>query len=71
MTFFGVIFIISTTLVLIFKKEDIRKDKDEHHEESLEENLSVKQTYRLMWKLVWLPPIKTMILIMMTVKVKY
>lgn len=69
MTFFGVIFIISTTLVLILKKEDNRKDKDEHHEESLEENLSVKQTYRLMWKLVWLPPIKTMILIMMTVKV--
>lgn len=73
MNFFGVIFIVSTTFVLIFKKEEERldDDSDKDHHQSIEEKLSVAQTYKLMWKLVWLPSIKTIILIMMTVRVRY
>lgn len=66
MYFFGIVFLVSTTLVLLFKKEE-----DTHtNENSLESKLTVGQTYKLMWKILWLVPVKKMILILMTVKVK-
>lgn len=70
MNFFGIVFIVSTTFVLIFKKEvdNSRDEGDKDH--SLEDSLTVKQTYGLMWKLVWLPSIKKIILILMTAKVR-
>jgi hypothetical protein len=73
MLFFGVLFIISTTLVLLFKREIERKDSDpsDKKEHSIEDDLTVKQTYKLMWKIVWLAPIKKIMLILMTVKVKF
>jgi hypothetical protein len=64
MLFFGIVFIATTTLVLVFKKEEKTSLED-----SGEKNLSVKETYGLMWQICWLKPIKTMILILMTVKV--
>lgn len=66
MYFFGIVFLVSTTLVLIFKKEE-----DTHtNENSLESKLTVRQTYNLMWKILWLVPVKKMILILLTVKVE-
>ena len=72
MIFFGILFIISTTLVLLFKREIERKDSDpsEKKEHSIEDDLTVKQTYKLMWNILWLAPIKKIILVLMTVKVK-
>ncbi len=70
MFFFGLIFIFSTTLVLLFKKEIDHHEDEPAHKKSYEENLSVKQTYKLMWQILWLAPIKKIILILMTVKVK-
>lgn len=76
MNWFGVLFIVSTTLVFLFKKEtepeqdNVKQLKeDEEEEESIEENLSVKETYKLMWKILWLSPVKKLIIILMTVKV--
>lgn len=63
MVFFGIVFIVSTTLVMIFKKE-----VNDHVEED-EEEFTVKETYFQMWKILWLAPVKKLILILMTVKV--
>jgi len=62
MVFFGIVFIVSTTLVMIFKKE-----VNDHVEED-EEEFTVKETYFQMWKILWLAPVKKLILILMTVK---
>jgi hypothetical protein len=76
MNFFGIVFIVSTTLLMILKKEENPNDQASLDERrlsektrSLDENLSVKETYGLMWQICWLKPIQTMILILMTVKV--
>lgn len=75
MNWFGVIFIVSTTLVFIFKKEiepehdNAKQLKDDDEEASIEDNLTVRETYKLMWKILWLAPIKKLIIILMTVKV--
>ncbi|CAF0971281.1 unnamed protein product [Brachionus calyciflorus] len=72
MYFFGLVFLVSTTLVLIFKKEEESDSEFESKKEvSLEENLTVTQTYKLMWKILWLVPVKKMILILMTVKIGF
>ncbi len=63
MYFFGIVFVVSTTLVLLFKKEI-----NQHN--SGEEEFTVKETYLQMWKIVWLAPIKKLALILLTVKVK-
>jgi hypothetical protein len=81
MHFFGIVFIVSTTLVLLFKRE-INTDmhvwtesaaphnrRIDDHSSSIEEHLNVKQTYMLMWRILWLAPIKKLIIILMTVKV--
>ena len=77
MNWFGIVFIVATTLVFIFKRETELiaddtvqlKEDDEDEEASIEESLTVTETYNLMWKILWLVPIKKIILILMTVKV--
>ena len=73
MLFFGVLFIVSTTLVLFFKKEEVEAPQSLHdsnsEEECHEEEFSVKETYLQMWKIIWLMPVKKLILILLTVKV--
>lgn len=63
MFFFGMIFIVSTTLVFLFKHE-----VDEASVNN-EEEFTVKETYHQMWKMVWLVPIKKLAIILLTVKV--
>ena len=86
MLFFGILFIVSTTLVFIFKKEvelpntesniifstnhDIILVSKKKKSKSFEDNLNVKKTYKLMWQILWLPPIKKIIIILMTIEVK-
>ncbi len=76
MLFFGLVFIISTTLVLFFKKEkesyeilNNSTSSEPDNEESEEENFTVTETYKQMWKIIWLVPVKKLIIILMTVKV--
>lgn len=61
MYFFGIVFIVSTTLLLLFKRE-----VNQHNSE--EEEFTVKETYKQMWKIIWLAPIKKLALILLTVK---
>ena len=63
MNFFGVLFIVSTTLVFFLKKET-EDSSGEHNED-----LSVRETYKQMWKMVFLGPVQTLVIILMTVKV--
>jgi hypothetical protein len=62
MYFFGIVFVVSTTLVLLFKREINQDNPDE-------EEFTVKETYLQMWKIVWLAPIKKLALILLTIKV--
>lgn len=61
--FWGIIFIISTTLVALFKHE-IDENYDPH-----EPHFSLKETYHVLFKLCALPSVRSIILILLTVKV--
>lgn len=84
MIFFGIVFIVSTILIFIFKKEINSNDTEikysalndtvnetttQESNKSYEETLNLKETYKLMWKILWLAPIKTLTVILLTVKV--
>ena len=66
MQFFGVVFLITTTFVLIFKRE---KDGDLH--ESIEDNLTLIQTYKLVWQILKLKSVQVLAIFLMTFKVNY
>lgn len=65
MRFFGLVFIVSTTLILIFKKEE-----NFHQDELSDNKLSIKETFNLLTKILKLDSIKTLLFILFTSKVK-
>lgn len=65
MRFFGVVFLISTVLIMIFKKETIN---DPQHK-SLEDTLTLKQTYVIVWRILSLPSVRILGLILFTCRV--
>ena len=74
MNFFGLVFIIATTFVMLFKKEISQSDDDSPKgkmAKSFEESLTVTGTYKLMWRILWLAPIKKIAFILMTVKIGF
>jgi hypothetical protein len=73
MHFFGFVFIITTTLIMLFKKESDFNEKDSTEtieNESVESQLSIFSTYKLMWKLSWLTPVKQLVIILLTYNVR-
>jgi hypothetical protein len=62
--FWGIIFAISTTLVALIKDET-----DESYELN-ELHLSVLETYKILGEVLRLPPVRSMALILLTVKVR-
>lgn len=62
MKFFGIVFIIATTLVFFFKKE-IESDN------SVEDTLTLKQTYKLVFQIISLPNFKKLTILLLTSKV--
>lgn len=77
----GFVFIITTTLVMIFKKEitnddeqhpseAVEDDDHKHHIKNYEDKLTIKSTYMLMWKLLSIVPVRKIIVIQLTMKVK-
>ncbi|XP_017766553.1 PREDICTED: acetyl-coenzyme A transporter 1 isoform X2 [Eufriesea mexicana] len=64
--FWGWIFIITTTLVALFKREDSEKM---HKDEEL--NTDIKHAYRLLWNIVKLPSVKTIIIFLLTAKIGF
>ena len=61
--FWGIIFIISTTLVALLKHEI-----DENYDPS-EPHFGLVETYRVLVKVLRLPPVRSLALILLTVKV--
>ncbi len=64
MNFFGVVYIISTTLILLFRKE-----KNLTYEKYLSNNMSISATFKSLWEILKLRPIQKFIAILLTCKV--
>ena len=64
MKFFGIVFLITTTLVLIFKKENSDK-----RETTLEDSLTLSQTYKLVWEILKIPGVRKLSVLLLTCKV--
>lgn len=65
--FWGITFLVTTTLVGLFKKENPET------REQLEENpdLGIRETYAMLWKIVTLKPVLLLATILLTVKVSF
>ncbi|XP_011501252.1 PREDICTED: acetyl-coenzyme A transporter 1 [Ceratosolen solmsi marchali] len=62
--FWGYVFIIVTTLIGIFKRENTENIPKS-------ENMNIKKAYELLWRTMKLPNIKQMILILLTAKIGF
>ena len=65
MTLFGLIFIVSTILILFFKNE-----KNGAYYDNINEDTSIIFTYKSLWNVLKLKPIQTVITFLLTWKVK-
>lgn len=65
--FWGITFLVTTTLVGLLKKENSET------REQLEENpdLGIKETYAMLWKIITLKPVLLLATILLTVKVSF
>jgi MFS transporter, PAT family, solute carrier family 33 (acetyl-CoA transportor), member 1 len=65
--FWGITFLVTTTLVALLKKE-----KSQSHEQ-LEEHpdLGISETYSMLWKIITLKPVMLLATILLTVKVSF
>lgn len=61
----GIMIIVVTTLICIFKKEK------EHESEENHVRLSIVQNYKLLWNILKLPDIRVLLLALATMKVNY
>lgn len=64
----GIVFLVTTTLVMIFKKEKPAETSPPFGEPEEEEH-GILQTYRLLFKIIQLPSVLSLISILLTVKV--
>lgn len=71
MKFFGVVFLVTTTLVMIFKKETNNSEETDGYHHSIEDSLTLCQTYKIVWRILCLPSVQILGLILITCKVKY
>ncbi|CAD5217386.1 unnamed protein product [Bursaphelenchus xylophilus] len=75
--FWGCVFIVSTTLVFIFKKEidhsvPSAQDKMENQAHGDDEvHLNVFQTYQILFKILCLRPMKIMVVVLLTAKIAF
>jgi hypothetical protein len=73
MYFFGVIFIATTLFILIFKKEKNNKIEEKNKDDMKHTNagLTMFETYKIIISIFKIKPIRTLALILLTVKVIY
>ncbi|KAJ8256819.1 hypothetical protein COCON_G00189710 [Conger conger] len=67
MFFWGIVFLVSTTLVAILKKEDCKQSK----KKSREEAQGVMETYRLLFSITKLPAVFTFCSLLLTAKIGF
>ena len=66
MQFFGIIFLITTTLICLCKKE---KPPDPESQRSFEDKLTVKETYNIVFNLFKLYSVRKLIIVLLSSKV--
>lgn len=66
MNFFGVVYIVSTTLILFFKTEN----KKNFNYDS-ENQISIKETYLTLWSILKLKPVQQIMIILFTCKIAF
>lgn len=66
MNFFGAVYIISTTIILLMKNE-----KNSKYETYLDEEKSIKETYTSLWQILKLKPVRTFMFILLTCKIAF
>lgn len=66
MNFFGVVYIVSTTLILLFKKE-----KNLTYDKYVDNNLSIKTTFKSLLDVIKLKPIQKLMFILLTCKIAF
>ena len=66
MQFFGLVFLITTFCICLWKKE---KSPDRETQCSIEDELTIKETYFIVLKLFKLPTVKKLVLVLLTCKV--
>lgn len=76
LNFWGVVFMVATTLVAIFKHEDIQKEKchddeEEGNADGGEEILGLVDTYKQLGKIIALPLMPATIIFLMTAKIGF
>lgn len=69
MFFWSIIFVITTTLVMILKKEKSEAEKSDDGEN--EEHSGVIDTYKLLWKILWLPAVFQYVIVLLTCKIGF
>lgn len=67
MFFWGVAYIISTTLVALFKKENSLSTVE--NEQDID--LNIRQSYQLLWEILKLKPVQRIAVVLLTVKVSH
>ena len=66
MTFFGLVYLLTTTLVLVFKKE---VDNSDESEQQIEYNLV--DSYKVAWSIFTLKPIQKLAFILFSIRVSF
>lgn len=72
--FWGIVFLGTTTLVALLKREhaaDKSGADGERTEEHTDEQLNIRDSYLLLFKIIRMPPIRTLCAILLTVKVTF
>jgi hypothetical protein len=67
MNFFGIVYLITTTFILLFKKEENNHSKID---EVLADDYPLIDTYKLIWSILKLKPILKLIFILFTIRVR-
>lgn len=71
MFFWSIVFVITTTFVMIFKSEKSEELKSKDSGERHAEHSGVVDTYKLLWRIAWLPAVFQYIVILLTCKVGF
>jgi PAT family acetyl-CoA transporter-like MFS transporter 1 len=71
MEFFGVVFIVATTLILLFKKESSEQGTNDNDPNSLENNLSITLMFKFLYKIVKLEPVQKLLIILFTCRIAF
>ncbi|XP_068142441.1 acetyl-coenzyme A transporter 1 [Drosophila tropicalis] len=69
--FWGITFMVATTLVAIFKKENDIEDAHMESRYNEEHELNIRESYQILWQMVRMRPVQILAGILLTVKVTF